>query len=68
VGSRLHDAALAEARSLGYHALTLWVLEGNTRARAFYEARGWTADGKRLEITLGPGASGTEVRYRRPVP
>ena len=24
---------------------TLWVVDGNDRARAFYEARGWVHDG-----------------------
>jgi GNAT superfamily N-acetyltransferase len=41
----------------------LWVLEDNLRARRFYEARGFTADGSRKELDLGGPV--TEVRYRR---
>jgi ribosomal protein S18 acetylase RimI-like enzyme len=44
--------------------LTLWVLEANLPARAFYEAMGWEADGARREFDLG-GSTSTEVRYRR---
>ena len=40
----------------------LWVLEGNVRARGFYERRGFRPDGARTILQLdGPVA---EVRYR----
>lgn len=45
VGRALLDAALIELRARGYQEATLWVLDGNTQGRAFYEALGWRADG-----------------------
>jgi GNAT superfamily N-acetyltransferase len=42
IGGRLHDAALAHLRTASCTTATLWVLEGNRRARAMYERRGWT--------------------------
>jgi GNAT superfamily N-acetyltransferase len=42
IGSLLHDAAVAAAYEAGARSLDLWVLERNTRAREFYERRGWT--------------------------
>jgi ribosomal protein S18 acetylase RimI-like enzyme len=51
--------ALAEA---GLDDITLWVLEGNQRARRFYESAGFRLDGARQEIDLdGPV---TELRYQ----
>jgi GNAT superfamily N-acetyltransferase len=47
-----------------YEVATLWVLEDNPRARRFYEAAGWTADGaQKAEDRLGVRAP--EVRYRK---
>jgi hypothetical protein len=37
------------------------VVEGNTRARRFYEREGWTADGE----TKSSMFDLTELRYRR---
>src|SRR6266498_2246427 len=34
-----------DLRKAGDGYLTLWVLEGNTRARRFYERAGWRPDG-----------------------
>ncbi|MBI5513214.1 MAG: GNAT family N-acetyltransferase [Deltaproteobacteria bacterium] len=65
LGARLHDAAMDEGRALGFRALTLWVLEGNARARAFYEAKGWAPEGKRAEFTAAPGVAAPELRYHR---
>jgi GNAT superfamily N-acetyltransferase len=39
----------------------LWVLEANTRARQFYERRGWSADGARTEHDTV-----VVLHYRRP--
>jgi GNAT superfamily N-acetyltransferase len=47
----------------GAGSLVLWVLEANTHGRAFYEAMGWAADGRRQEIDFGRFAA-SEVRYR----
>lgn len=48
---------------LGERAV-LWVLEGNARARRFYEKGGWTADGHRRDNPLG-GAITRQLRYSR---
>ena len=55
----------AEEQLRGEYAVaTLWVLEDNPRARRFYEAGGWEADGAaKAEVRLGVRA--TEVRYRK---
>jgi RimJ/RimL family protein N-acetyltransferase len=41
---------LAEA---GLDDITLWVLEGNQRARGFYEACGFKPDGTRQLLDIG---------------
>jgi GNAT superfamily N-acetyltransferase len=57
--------ARAEQRlSEDYAEATLWVLEDNPRARRFYEAAGWKADGGRQRVER-LGASPPEVRYRK---
>jgi hypothetical protein len=33
----------------------LWVLEGNSRAEAFYRADGWAPDGTERDEDIGPG-------------
>ncbi len=57
----LHDAALAELRSRGVDRARLWVLEGNVRARRFYERRGWRADGTSRVVEFPPHP--TDVGY-----
>ena len=59
VGSRLMTAALDV---LG-DAATLWVLEGNERARLFYARHGWRPDGARKQDSRGAAVL-DEVRYR----
>ena len=44
-GTALCAAALDEARARGFTELTLWVLEINAQAAAFYEALGFSFDG-----------------------
>jgi GNAT superfamily N-acetyltransferase len=39
----LHDAAIAEMHAQGYRTARLYTPAGHTRARRFYERRGWTA-------------------------
>jgi len=63
VGGALLATAVTEWRRRRVKSLVLWVLEGNARARAFYEAMGWVVDGGRQLIDLG-GIAATEVRYR----
>lgn len=45
VGRRLLERALERARELGYRDLELWTFDANERAKSFYEATGWEADG-----------------------
>ena len=66
VGRALVEASAARAQGR-YRALTLWVLTANARARRFYEACGFVADGAHQQVALG-GARLDEIRYRRGVP
>lgn len=66
IGSALSEAVLEFWRPSRIEALTLWVFEMNAQARAFYEARGWTADGARQVDDFGDAAP-VEVRYRQRV-
>lgn len=52
-GRALMNFAASRLQSLGFARVALWVLEDNRRARRFYEAYGFKADGKREPITLG---------------
>ena len=67
LGRKLVAAALARARERGYHAVTLWVLGENQRARSFYEAVGFFLDGGERTDTRLIGAPLHEVRFTRPV-
>jgi len=51
-------------RPAGFADVTLWVLEGNTRARRFYELAGWIPDGAEKDDDMA-GTTIREVRYRR---
>ena len=62
VGRALHDAAIARLRERGYGRALLWVLERNPRARRFYEAAGWRADGT-ARVTRRPTYDRRELRY-----
>jgi GNAT superfamily N-acetyltransferase len=64
VGRLLMERAVAGLAGLGYPDATLWVLDGNTRARRFYERAGWTPDGA-AKTDQSWGFPIAEVRYRR---
>lgn len=64
LGSELLDAAQADLARRGFRVVTLWVLEGNTRARRFYELAGFERDEARRSVRLDT-ATLPEVRYRR---
>lgn len=64
LGRELMAAALDALAGLGFEEVTLWVLEGNHRARRFYEAGGWSVDGA-TKTDNRPGFPVPEVRYRR---
>ncbi|MBO0708678.1 MAG: GNAT family N-acetyltransferase, partial [Candidatus Dormibacteraeota bacterium] len=66
VGRSLMRAAMTSLRQSGYREATLWVLEGNARARRFYESGGWRPDGAR-KAERGPGFTLDEIRYRIPL-
>ena len=67
VGRQLHDLAAEALTSSGCTEATLWVLDGNERARRFYERCDWRHDG-RVKTDEMVGATLTEVRYRRSLP
>ncbi len=67
-GSGGGRALIVEAESvmtsLGFSSAMLWVLEGNDRARRFYDAAGWAPDGGRqLERIIATELY--EVRYAK---
>lgn len=62
IGRTLLTHATEELRSRGSDRAVLWVLEGNERARRFYEAAGWRWDGAVDTCEIG-GVARTEVRY-----
>lgn len=62
VGRLLLGAAVTALESPGRLAITLWVFEGNERARNFYQAGGFDLDGaSRIEAEFGA----PEVKLRR---
>ena len=63
-GKRLFSAAVEELEAMGYRNLFLWVLEGNSRARAFYERMGFRPSGTCREDEIG-GMAVRELQYRR---
>jgi ribosomal protein S18 acetylase RimI-like enzyme len=62
-GRLLMDVACTSLAGSGFRDATLWVLEGNARARGFYEIHGWQADGT-VKHDDSRGFPVTEVRYR----
>jgi GNAT superfamily N-acetyltransferase len=67
IGQELLNAAEARARGDGFSELSLWVLEANQRARAFYEKFGFVLDGSTKEDERRGGFVIREVRYRKPL-
>ncbi len=63
VAPALHDAALELIRGSGAASAHLWVLEANTRARSFYERRGWRENGTTRVVEYPPHP--VDVGYRR---
>jgi GNAT superfamily N-acetyltransferase len=58
-GFALHEAAVRHLAAEGFGSAVLWVLDGNRRARRFYERRGWQTDG-----SVGDEAGAPKLRYR----
>ena len=65
-GHQLFVHAKRTLEMSGYAGMLLWTLEGNLRARRFYERHGMQPDGARVDEPdwLGPGVY--EVRYVLP--
>lgn len=61
-GRLLMTEGIEQLRAFGFMRATLWVLAGNDRARRFYEAAGWSADG-RVAVDESRGFPMREVRY-----
>ncbi len=64
IGKQLMAAALERLVKAGFNQATLWVLDSNVRARHFYEAGGWPADGA-VKRDESRGFLLIEMRYRR---
>lgn len=64
VGRRLVEAAVETLGASGFRSVLLWVFAENVRARRFYEAAGWRADGTVVREETG-GRMLDELRYRR---
>lgn len=62
-GAMLMSAGLRRLAEAGFRCATLWVLAANQRARRFYEAGGWRADGA-VKTDDSRGFPLEEVRYR----
>ncbi len=60
-------ATLDELGRLPATTAYLWVLEGNDRARRFYERQGWTSDDVTKTLDMD-GLELHEVRYSRETP
>lgn len=66
IGKALHDAGVERLRARGFARATLWVLDGNERAQAFYERQGWRPDGE-AKVEHADGFELRELRYARPL-
>lgn len=62
-GSALFRAVIDTAKAQGYPGLYVWTLEGNARAKAFYEHMGMTATGDTREFEIA-GSYLPEVQYQ----
>ncbi len=66
VGRALMDRCLRTFVEWRYARAILWVLDGNDRARRFYERAGWRHDGTVRESPIGAALT-RQLRYVRPV-
>ncbi|SNS90206.1 L-amino acid N-acyltransferase YncA [Asanoa hainanensis] len=64
IGRALMVDALEAMSRKGWERVVLWVLEGNTHARRFYERGGWRPDGREREELMG-AAPTRQLRYER---
>lgn len=61
-GKQLFLHAIKDLKEQGYDKIYLWVLEENSRARAFYERHGFSPTKDTITIEIG-GKVLTEMRY-----
>ncbi|GIH90623.1 GNAT family N-acetyltransferase [Planobispora siamensis] len=66
LGLALMTRSIERLREMGHREAGLWVLEGNARARRFYERFGFTLSG-RVQDVPGLPFPATEVHYRMPI-
>lgn len=66
VGRKLFEYAKHHLKSNGYNGMLLWTLEGNNKAKAFYESHGMAQDGARRDDPDWLGPDVFEVRYCLP--
>lgn len=66
LGKLMLDEVLRHFKAQPVSEVTLWVIEGNHRARRFYEIAGFRADGlKKTEVKLG--SSVALIRYAKAI-
>lgn len=65
-GHRLFEFAVSHCKGGNYSGMLLWTIEGNARARRFYEAHGMRFDGARVDEPDWLGEGVYEVRYVLP--
>ena len=63
LGRALVEAVAKQAKAQGYPALYVWTLEGNVRAKAFYERLGMSSTGNKREFEIA-GAYLPELQYQ----
>jgi GNAT superfamily N-acetyltransferase len=69
LGRDLMNSCLARAAQQGFTRVLLWVVEGNTRARRFYERAGFAPDGVEDGYDIGDGGTPVPIlRYARRPP
>ena len=62
-GSIIMEEVLRRLQTAGYPGCFLYVLQENTRARCFYEKRGFSWDGHSLEVKLTADTVLSDLRY-----
>jgi len=67
-GRALWREAMHQLTAQGYADVTCWVLEGNGRARRFYEAMGGVLDSGTIKMYEAMDVRLPEVRYRFTLP
>ncbi len=64
VGGLLIETTVARAKERGFRLLTLWTLRENSRAKNFYESKGFSQDGSERFYPRAPEVMVRDIRYR----